>query len=147
MAQTVKRGIEIDSFAVVDIINGTVFTLEAAQIPLTPRGADQEETSIDHHLGVILKRIAGAKKLNIKYLVVDGYFAKEEFVNGITDNSSLHIICKFQQDANFRYANGSKKTGNGRPKLYDSKVNANSIDRRKIRHCFCIDEDKSVFSA
>ena len=146
-AQTVKRGIEIGSLAVVDISNGTAFSLEAIQTPLIAKGSNHEESSIDHHLSVILNRVGEAKNLNIEYIAVDGYFAKEKFVNGVTGNSHLHIICKFRQDANLRYAyHGPKHKGKGRPKQYDGKVNTSFIDRRKIRHCFDIDEDTSAFS-
>jgi len=55
-AQTVKRGIEIGSLAVVDIANGTAFSLEAIQTPMIPKGSNHEESSIDHHLSVILNR-------------------------------------------------------------------------------------------
>ena len=146
-AQTVKRGIEIGSLAVVDISNGTAFSLEAIQTPMIPKGSNHEESSIDHHLSVIINRAEESMQLNIKYLAVDGYFAKEKFVNGITGNSHLHVICKFRQDANLRYAyNGPKKNGKGRPKMYNGKVNTNRIDRRKVRYCFDIDESTSVFS-
>lgn len=146
-AQTVKRGIEIGSLAIVDITQGTAFSLEAIQTPLIPKGTNHEENSIDHHLSVILNRAAAAKRLNIAYLAVDGYFAKEKFVNGITGNSHLQIICKLRQDANLRYAyQGPKKKAKGRPKQYDGKVNTNRIDRRKIRYCFDIDDDTCVFS-
>lgn len=146
-AQAVKRGIEIGSLAVVDIPNGTAFSLEAVQTPSIPKGMNCEESSVDHHLGVIINRVAEAKKLNIEYLVVDGYFAKAKFVNGITGKSHLHVICKFRSDANLRYGyNGIKHIGKGRPKMYDGKVNTSLIDRRRIRYCFDIDEDTSVFS-
>jgi hypothetical protein len=146
-AQTVKLGIEIGSLAVVDVDNGTAFSLEAIQTPLIPKGSNHEESSIDHHLRVILNRAVEAKKLNIEYLAVDGYFAKEKFVNGIIGNSNLHVICKFRQDANLRYAyNGPKQTGKGRPKMYNGKVDTNRIDRRKVRYCFDIDESTCVFS-
>ena len=80
-------------------------------------------------------------------MAVDGYFAKEKFVKGITGNSHLHVICKFRQDANLRYAfNGPKHTGKGRPKLYGGKLDTNFIDRRRIQYCFNIDDDTSVFS-
>jgi len=41
-AQAVKRGIEIGSLAVVDIAQGTAFSLEAIQTPLIPKGVNQE---------------------------------------------------------------------------------------------------------
>jgi len=146
-AQAVKRGIEIGSLAVVDIANATAFSLEAVQTPLIPKDINREENSIDHHLGVILNRVTQAKKLNIEYLVVDGYFAKAKFVNGITKNSHLQVISKFRPDANLRYTyHGPKHIGRGRPKLYDGKVNTNFMDRRRIRYCFDIDENTYVFS-
>jgi hypothetical protein len=146
-AQRVKRGIEIGSLAIVDIPNATAFSLDAVQTPLFPKNMNREDNSIDHHLGVILKRIVEAKKLNIEYLAVDGYFAKAKFVNGITENSHLEVISKFRSDANLRYTYlGPKHTGRGRPKLYGGKVNTNFIDRRRIRYCFDIDENTSVFS-
>lgn len=146
-AQVVKRGIEIGSLAVVDIPNGTAFSLEAVQTPLFPKDINREENSIDHHLGVILTHVEKAKKLNIEHIAVDGYFAKSKFVNGITENSHLQVICKFRPDANLRYTyHGPKHTGRGRPKLYAGKVNTHLIDRRKIRYCFDIDENTSVFS-
>jgi hypothetical protein len=146
-AQTVKRGIEIGSVAVVDVANGTAFSLEAIQTPLIPKGSNHEESSIDHHLSVILNRTEEARKLNITYLAVDGYFAKEKFVNGIIRNSHLQVICKFRQDANLRYAyKGPKQKGKGRPKLYSGKVDTNLIDRRKIKYCFDIDESTCAFS-
>ena len=146
-AQAVKRGIEIGSLAVVDVVNKTAFSLEAIQTPVIPKGLAHDENSIDHHVSVILNRTEQAQKLNIKYLAVDGYFAKEKFVSGIINNSPLHIISKFRQDANLRYAyKRPKRTGKGRPKLYAGKVDTNFIDRRRIRYCFDIDEHTSVFS-
>lgn len=146
-SQMVKRGIEIGALAVVDIENRTAFSLEAIQTPLIPKGADDEDNLIDHHLDVILKRTKEAKQLNIEYLAVDGYFAKQKFVKGITANSHLQIISKFRHDANLRYIyNGPQKKGKGRPKIYSGKVDTNWVDRRKIRYCFDIDEHTSVFS-
>ena len=146
-AQKVKRGIEIGSLAVVDIINGTAFSLEAVQTPVFAKGSNHEESSVDNHLGVILNRVEEAKKLNIEYIAVDGFFAKKKFVNGITDNSHLNVICKFRQDANLRYTyKGPKSTGKGRPKQYVGKVDTNLIDRRRIKYCFSIDDDTCVFS-
>lgn len=146
-AQAVKRGIEIGSLAVVDIVNATAFSLEAVQTPLIPKDMNREENSIDHHLGVILNRVEQARSLTIEHLAVDGYFAKAKFVNGITKNSHLHVISKFRPDANLRYTyNGPKHIGRGRPNAYDGKVNTHRVDRRRIRYCFDLDENTCVFS-
>jgi len=145
-AQRVKRGIEIGCMAVIDVENGTGFSLEAVQTPVT-KGKDREESSVTHHLNVVLNRATEIESLGIKVAVFDGYFAKANFVNGITDNSNLEVISKFRPDANLRYLyNGPKHEGKGRPKLYEGKVNTRNIDRRRMRFCFAIDEDTHVFS-
>ena len=41
------------------------------------------------------KRSPEVESLGIKVGVFDGYFAKANFVNGITDNSNLEVISKF----------------------------------------------------
>jgi hypothetical protein len=146
-AQRVKRGIEIGCMAVIDVDNGTGFNLEAIQTPATPKGKDREESSVTHHLNVILNRASEIESLGIKVGVFDGYFAKAGFVNGITDNSNLDVISKSRPDANMRYLfNGPRHPGKGRPKLYEGKVNTWCIDRRRIPFCFAIDEDTHVYS-
>ena len=146
-AQRVKRGIEIGCMAIIDVDNGTGFSLEAVQTPVTPKGQNREESSVTHHLKVVLKRSAEVESLGVKVGVFDGYFAKANFVNGITDNSNLEVISKFRPDANLRYLyNGSMHAGRGRPKVYEGKVNTRYIDRRRIRFCFAIDKDTYVFS-
>jgi hypothetical protein len=146
-AQRVKRGIEIGCMAIIDVENGTGFSLEAVQTPVTLKGQDREESSVTHHLKVVLNRATEVESLGINVGVFDGYFAKANFVNGITDNSNLEVISKFRPDANLRYLyNGPKQEGRGRPKLYEGKVNTRFIDRRRIRFCFAIDEDTHVFS-
>ena len=146
-AQKAKRGIEIGSLAVVDIPNQTAFSLDAIQTPVIPKGTISEENTMDHHLKVILQHVEYAEKLNVKYLTVDGYFAKEKFINGITENSGLQVICKFRPDANLRYVcRKRKRIGRGRPKQYSSKVNTQYVDRRRIRYCFDLDEETSVYS-
>jgi hypothetical protein len=121
--------------------------LEYVQAPLIEKAKNREENSIDHHLGVILNRVEEAKELNIEYLSFDRYFAKAKFVNGVTGNFHLQVICMLRPDANLQYAyHGSKHVGRGRPKKYDGKVNTKFIDRRRIRYCFDIDVNTSVFS-
>ncbi|MDQ3843211.1 MAG: hypothetical protein M3342_04250, partial [Bacteroidota bacterium] len=56
------------------------------------------KTLIDHHVGVIKKYLREIKSLT-KYLVVDGYFMKREFIRPLL-SEGLHIITKMRQDAN-----------------------------------------------
>jgi len=55
-AQRVRRGIEIGSMAIIDVENGTGFSLEAIQTSVPQKGQDREESSVTHHLNVVLNR-------------------------------------------------------------------------------------------
>jgi IS4 transposase len=64
------------------------------------------------------------------YTVVDGYFAKKKFVDGVRD-LDLHQVGKLRCDANMRYLyTGPKRAhGSGRQKTYDGKVNWQDLSR------------------
>ena len=54
--QAVKPGIEIGSIAVVDILNGTAFSLESVQTPKISKN-EPGENLVDHYVKVIIDRI------------------------------------------------------------------------------------------
>ncbi|HEX8090429.1 MAG TPA: hypothetical protein VF762_16340 [Blastocatellia bacterium] len=59
----------------------------------------------------------------MKYLAVDGFYAKKKHVDGVRDRQP-HLITKLRIDANLRYLyTGPRVKRRGRPKLYDGKVN------------------------
>lgn len=75
----------------------------------------------------------------VKYLAADGYFMKHDFIVPMLIEG-LHVITRMRPDANLRYLyNGTKKSGRGRPKAYDGKVDCNNIDKRRIKK---FDEDE-----
>ena len=101
---------------------------------------------VDHYLAFVLAQKDHMHKLGIKYHVVDGYFAKEKYVTGIVENTNMNVICRLRQDANLKYQyTGKQKPGRGRNRVYEGKVDMQHIDRRRIKHCFNID-DCCVFS-
>ncbi len=67
---------------------------------------------------------------NEKYTVVDGYFSKKKFVDGVRD-LDLHQIGKLRCDANMRYlyTGPKREKGSGRHKTYDGKVNWQDLSR------------------
>lgn len=144
--QAVKPGIEIGSIAVVDILNGTAFSLESVQ---TPRISKNEpgENLVDHYVKVIIDRIPVMQPLNIRYMAVDAFFSKKRFVDGITSQSSLEIVGRLRNDANLRYQfTGKQNGGRGRKRKYAGKVDVENIDRRKIRFCFEEGDEVQIFS-
>jgi hypothetical protein len=80
-----------------------------------------------------------------KYLAVDGYFMKQDFIKPLL-KQGLYIITKMRPDANLRYPyKGPKQPGRGRPKIHDGKVDCTQIDKRRIR-LFKTDDIGSYYS-
>jgi hypothetical protein len=143
-AQKAKRGIEIGSFAVVDVKNNTSLSLESIQTPSTKELKEKGMTLINHYALLVIERKDTLERFS-KYLGVDGYFAKKEFVNPIIKQTGLEIISKLRHDANLYYIYKGKPTGlKGRPKTLDGKIKIKQIDKRKIRCCYQ-DDDVNVY--
>ncbi len=144
--QAVKPGIEIGSIAVVDILNGTAFSLESVQTPKISKN-EPGENLVAHYVKVIIDRIPDITSLNIRYIAVDAFFSKKRFVDGITSQSPLEIVGRLRNDANLRYQfTGKQNNGRGRKRKYAGKVDVENIDRRKIRFCFEEGDDVQIFS-
>lgn len=118
VARKAKWGLEIGGLAIIDMINHTAFHLEAIQTPKV----NDKTTLLKHYTQLILARIEALKKLS-KYIVVDAYFSKYDFVILILDKG-LHTISRLRSDADLRYLyqNDNKKKPRGRPREYDGKV-------------------------
>ena len=144
--QAVKPGLEIGSIAVVDIQNGTAFSLEAIQTPKISAN-ESGENLVDHYANIIVDKVPVILSLNIKHAAVDAFFAKKRFVDSIKSRSPLEIVGRLRNDANLRYPfKGKQKEGRGRKRIYGDKVDVNNIDRRKIRFCFEESFDVEIFS-
>jgi len=131
-----KRGLEIGNLAVIDIKQNTAYHLKSTTTPTQVSRKQRkkgEPTLVDHYLNTILESKESIQKIS-SILVVDGYFAKRKFIEGITNQSELEVICRLRDDANLRYLyKGKKKTGKGRPRLYDGKVDTKNIDKRRSK--------------
>lgn len=90
---------------------------------------EDEETLTDQYLGHLID-VKPSLLENEKYTVVDGYFSKKKFVDGVRA-LDLHQIGKLRCDANMRYLyTGPKREhGSGRQKTYDGKVNWQDLSR------------------
>lgn len=139
-----KKGLELGCLAIIDVIAGTAMPLISVQTPGRKVLDEKNWTVMDHYIDMINSRLTDLKEM-VKYLTVDGYFMKRHFTNPIVE-SGIHIITKMRPDANLRYIyTGPRRKGRGRPKLYDDKVNCNTIDKRRIRE-FQIDNDAIYYS-
>lgn len=140
------KGIEIGGLGVVDITHNTAFHLESVQTPSPDELKAQSKSLVDHYAELIVKRAEKLADL-ATYLAVDGYFAKKTFVDAISENTSLHLICKLRSDANLKYLyHGQQRQGRGRPKKYDGKVHLKNIDKRRFKWVYQ-DQDVKIHQA
>lgn len=58
---------------------------------------------------------------SIRYVVLDGYYAKNKFINGVLDES-IHALSRLRHDAHLRWRYTVKQKPLGQPKEYDGKV-------------------------
>lgn len=152
-----EKGLEISTFAIVDVNRNTGFTLSVRQTDPTlaspeekteektkpsPKkktgaSASEEETLIDaylQHLGEVQPQLLDIEE----HVVVDGYFAKKKWVDGV-EAFGLYTVGKLRCDADMRYfyTGPKRETGSGRQKTYDGKVDWQ--DLRRFHYVTCQD--------
>jgi hypothetical protein len=142
-ASKAEKGLEISSLAVVDVERNTAMHLECLQTSAVPNDG---ETRMDFYLRQIVEKKDQLKR-HADYMVNDGAYAKKKYVDGIVNQTDLHLISKLRKDANLRYLYTGPKTGRkGHPKTYDGKVKCKNIDKSRFILCYENDEI-AVYSA
>lgn len=134
----VRKGLEISSLGLVDIKRHTCFSLGATQTVIN--GVSRILQAVEQ----IRMQANNLNKLGVKLLLADGYYAKHDFVKGLTD-SGFDVISKFRIDANFRFINTETYKGRGRPKKYAGKVDLNDLSR--FEHHSQSDDDTDIYCA
>lgn len=115
-AQSLKWGLEISALAIGDIKNHTAFHYHATQTVLK-----EGQSQMAFYIAYIQEHTKQLQKLS-KYIVVDAFFAKYDFVDAIR-KEDLHVITRLRDDASLWYLyEGPKKKGRGRPTKYKGKV-------------------------
>jgi DDE superfamily endonuclease len=131
-ANRAERGLEIATLAVVDVTRRCAFTLAVAQTPpgkadrkKSKRGEDTRMDFYQHQLHDQRHRFPST----IRYHCVDGYFAKQKYMDGVVA-LQLHPITKLRHEANclFLYT-GPHPKRRGRRRKYDGKVNFHDLSR------------------
>ncbi|MCI5164389.1 MAG: hypothetical protein D3917_20740 [Candidatus Electrothrix sp. AX5] len=65
----------------------------------------------------------------------------KKFVDGIVENTELHLVSKLPKNANMRYLyTGPRKPGPGRPRQYDGKIRWNKLETDRFNICYEDDE-------
>ena len=139
--QCALKGLEISCLSIIDVAAGTAMSLEAVQTPSKEVLQAKKQNLVSHYVSIIKKQLPALKPM-VKYLAADGYFMKRDFIVPLLAEG-LHVITKMRPDANLIYPyNGANKSGRGRPRAYDGKVDCNNIDKRRIKK---FDEDEQAF--
>ena len=139
------KGLEIGCLAFVDVVNATALHGIAVQTPCPKSLKAKGKTLIHHYISVIQEHIVAIKAVT-RYVAVDGYFMKQDFIKALLEQG-LHVITKARQDANLRYLfKGKRSAGRGRPRRHDGKVNVKKIDKRRVNHIYG-DKHQQVYAA
>jgi DDE superfamily endonuclease len=131
-ANRAERGLEISTLAVVDVTRRCAFTVAVAQPP--PGKAEgrtnkpEDEPRMDFYTQQLHDQRHRLPSV-IGYHCVDGYFAKQKYLDEVVA-LRLHPITKLRHDATcgFLYT-GPHPKRRGRRRKYDGKVNFQDLSR------------------
>jgi Transposase DDE domain len=140
-ASRVERGLEVSLVGLVDVERETGYALCAQQ---TLAQKDCPDCSrLDqalHHLSTARPQLPP----RVKYLAVDGAYAKATFINGSVA-LDLHVITKLRCDANLKFLYTGEQKRRGRPRKYDSKVDLQELSR--FTFVEAVEPDVSLYTA
>jgi hypothetical protein len=128
-----QRGLELGSFAAIDVKQNTAYHLVAKQTNYIKRSTVSEESLIDQYI-TQLEEVKEAFVVLSGILVVDAYFCKKKFIDACI-KLGIECITRMRDDANLRYHfTGQVKKGKGRKQEYDGKVDLDKIDKRRFKY-------------
>ena len=119
------RGLEWSVLSVVDLKQNTAYALNATQTVESPETSKQESRT-QHYLNQV-RAHRDALPDDIQYLVGDGYYSKQPWIDGIR-LLQLHVIGKLRCDARLRYFYTGPQKPRGRKRLYSNAVDFHTID-------------------
>lgn len=125
-ASRVEKGLEMSLVGVVDIETETAYALSAQQT-LAQADLPREITRMDQYLNH-LETVRPHLPPQVRYLAVDGAYAKANFVSGAV-GCQLDVISKLRCDANLRYLYTGEQKKRGRKRKYDGKVDFTDLSR------------------
>lgn len=124
------KGLEVSCCSLIDLAWGQAFGLHMRPTEVSESSEPISRTEqYAGHLHDVLGCLSPDLRQGIKYVVGDGYYAKQGFVTAVRQQDQ-HLVGKLRCDADLRYPfTGSRSTGPGRPKLYDGKVDYQNWER------------------
>jgi hypothetical protein len=131
--QRMEWGLEAGVLSAIDIENQTAFHLDAVVSPNKQECQAKDITLMEHYVCLIVLASVYLEKLS-KYIAVDAFFAKKEFILPVLEKTHLEIISRLRDDANLFYLyEGPRKSGRGAPQKYDGKMDVKKPDLSKFK--------------
>lgn len=123
-AQSMKRGLELQGLAIIDLEYKTAFHFAASPTPIdgTKKVTKEEDPSTTLraiYANYILSHQSSLQKIS-KILLVDAYFSKKEFVAKMCD-AGFTVISRLQKNIVLKTAYEGEQQKLGRPRVYDTK--------------------------
>jgi Transposase DDE domain len=143
-ASRAMKGIELGCLCFVDVQAHTALHGVAVQSPAPASLHTKGKTLIDHYTSIVKDYVEPIKRLT-RYIVVDGYFMKRDFIEPLL-LQGLHTITKARSDANLRYLYKGQQKQRGRKRLYDAKINTGNVDKRRVT-LLLDDKEKTIYTA
>lgn len=119
------NGIEVSSISLIHLGLKQAFNLSVKQ---TNGKQSSEDSRIDQYIAQLNSIAFWIKRFAVCYIVADGFYAKQKFVNA-TKQLRLHIISRLRNDANLRWPyQGHHPKRRGPKQKYAGKVFFNQLD-------------------
>jgi Transposase DDE domain len=135
-ASSMKWGLELSAFAIADIENRTAMHYYAEQT----QAIKGEESLRIYYANLVCKQAGELMKIS-KTIAVDAFFSKWSYVDRVC-KAGFTVISRLQKNIYLRYLyNGDQKSGKGRPKKYDGKIDLKNISPEHFKVIKSDDEE------
>jgi hypothetical protein len=143
-----EKGLETSIISIVDREQNASLALSAAQTPphlATTERHPAKPTRIDFYLRHFLATLAYFPA-TIEYLLVDGFYAKFKFVDGVCRHA-LHLISRLRRDAHLKYLYSGEQKPRGAKRKFDGKVVFTDLSRFEKQVVKVGNQSVELFSA
>jgi len=143
-----EKGLETSIISIVDREQNASLALSAAQTPphlATTERHPAKPTRIDFYLRHFLATLAYFPA-TIEYLLVDGFYAKFKFVDGVCRHA-VHLISRLRRDAHLKYLYSGEQKPRGAKRKFDGKVVFTDLSRFEKQVVKVGNQSVELFSA
>jgi len=120
------KGLELSEIALIDQVSRQAYAVSSKQ---TIDTEDDDESRLMLYAEHVKSCIETMPE-EVKYLLTDGYYSKQPFIDAISKlDRDLEIVGKLRHDADLQYLYEGEQSGQGRPREYEGKVYFDDFSR------------------